>query len=107
MGYNVPCLHTSRVAEQLTIYIFFTTGLEPGSVVITSQSVDATFKPQFEQVILGKTIIRSTNLDDQLAKELMQCSKEINQFNTVIGNTMCTLDFYEGKASNRTIEVNW
>nr|XP_048695191.1 uridine phosphorylase 1 isoform X2 [Caretta caretta] len=73
-------------------------GLEPGSVVITSQSVDATFKPQFEQVILGKTIIRSTNLDDQLAKELMQCSKEINQFNTVIGNTMCTLDFYEGQA---------
>ncbi|CAM4513643.1 unnamed protein product [Lepidochelys olivacea] len=73
-------------------------GLEPGSVVITSQSVDATFKPQFEQVILGKTIIRCTNLDDQLAKELMQCSKEINQFNTVIGNTMCTLDFYEGQA---------
>ncbi|XP_026509818.1 uridine phosphorylase 1-like [Terrapene carolina triunguis] len=73
-------------------------GLEPGSVVITSQSVDATFKPQFEQVILGKTVIRSTNLDDQLAKELMQCSKEINEFNTVIGNTMCTLDFYEGQA---------
>ncbi|XP_067406523.1 uridine phosphorylase 1 isoform X3 [Emydura macquarii macquarii] len=73
-------------------------GLEPGSVVITRQSVDATFKPQFEQVILGKTVIRSTDLDDQLAKELMQCSEEINQFNTVIGNTMCTLDFYEGQA---------
>ncbi|XP_068792205.1 uridine phosphorylase 1 isoform X2 [Struthio camelus] len=72
-------------------------GLEPGSVVITRQSVDATFKPQFEQVILGKTVIRSTDLDEQLAKELMQCSKEINQFNTVIGNTMCTLDFYEGQ----------
>ncbi|XP_009991438.1 PREDICTED: uridine phosphorylase 1 isoform X2 [Tauraco erythrolophus] len=71
--------------------------LEPGSVVITRQSVDATFKPQFEQVVLGKTVIRSTNLDEQLAKELMQCSKEINQFNTVIGNTMCTLDFYEGQ----------
>ncbi|XP_010176355.1 uridine phosphorylase 1 isoform X2 [Antrostomus carolinensis] len=71
--------------------------LEPGSVVITRQSVDATFKPQFEQVILGKTVIRSTNLDEQLAKELMQCSKEIGQFNTVIGNTMCTLDFYEGQ----------
>lgn len=72
-------------------------GLEPGSVVITRQSVDATFKPQFEQVVLGKTIIRSTNLDEELAKELLQCSKEINQFNTVIGNTMCTLDFYEGQ----------
>ncbi|NWI30661.1 UPP1 phosphorylase, partial [Sula dactylatra] len=72
-------------------------GLEPGSVVITRQSVDATFKPQFEQVILGKTVARNTNLDEQLAKELMECSKEINQFNTVIGNTMCTLDFYEGQ----------
>ncbi|XP_009328745.1 PREDICTED: uridine phosphorylase 1 [Pygoscelis adeliae] len=72
-------------------------GLEPGSVVITRQSVDATFKPQFEQVILGKTVIRSTNLDEELAKELMQCSQEISQFNTVIGNTMCTLDFYEGQ----------
>lgn len=70
-------------------------------MVITRQSVDATFKPQFEQVVLGKTVVRSTNLDEQLAKELMQCSKEINQFNTVIGNTMCTLDFYEGKAGNR------
>ncbi|XP_064299406.1 uridine phosphorylase 1 [Phalacrocorax carbo] len=72
-------------------------GLEPGSVVITKQSVDATFKPQFEQVILGKTVTRSTDLDEQLAKELMECSKEINEFNTVIGNTMCTLDFYEGQ----------
>ncbi|XP_074402228.1 uridine phosphorylase 1 isoform X2 [Zonotrichia albicollis] len=72
-------------------------GLEPGSVVITRQSVDATFKPQLEQVVLGKTVIRSTNLDEQLAQELMQCSKEIGQFNTVIGNTMCTLDFYEGQ----------
>lgn len=90
------------------LYLFlFTAGLEPGSVVITRQSVDATFKPQFEQVVLGKTIIRSTNLDEELAKELMQCSKEINEFNTVIGNTMCTLDFYEGKASNRPTEVYW
>ncbi|XP_006016583.1 uridine phosphorylase 1 isoform X1 [Alligator sinensis] len=73
-------------------------GLDPGSVVITRQAVDATFKPQFEQLILGKNVIRSTDLDEQLANELMQCSNEIAQFNTVIGNTMCTLDFYEGQA---------
>lgn len=84
----------------LKLHLFLSiAGLEPGSVVITRQSVDATFKPQFEQVVLGKTIIRSTNLDEELAKELLQCSKEINQFNTVIGNTMCTLDFYEGMAA--------
>ncbi|XP_026149471.1 uridine phosphorylase 1 isoform X2 [Mastacembelus armatus] len=72
--------------------------LEPGTVVVTKQSVDATFQPKFEQVILGKTVVRSTDLDQSLAEELLQCSKELNQFQTVVGNTMCTLDFYEGQA---------
>ncbi|KAE8288737.1 Uridine phosphorylase 1 [Larimichthys crocea] len=73
-------------------------GLEPGTVVVTKQSVDPTFLPKFEQVILGKTVVRSTDLDQSLAEELLQCSKELNQFETVIGKTMCTLDFYEGQA---------
>lgn len=71
-------------------------GLEPGTVVVTKQSVDATFLPKFEQVVLGKTVVRSTDLDQSLAEELLQCSQELNQFETVIGNTMCTMDFYEG-----------
>uniref|UniRef100_A0A3P9M9I1 Uridine phosphorylase 1 n=1 Tax=Oryzias latipes TaxID=8090 RepID=A0A3P9M9I1_ORYLA len=70
----------------------------PGTVVVTKQSVDATFQPKFEQVILGKTVVRNTDLDQNLAEELLQCSKELDQFETVIGNTMCTLDFYEGQA---------
>ncbi|TDH11887.1 hypothetical protein EPR50_G00065390, partial [Perca flavescens] len=73
-------------------------GLQPGTVVVTKQSMDATFLPKFEQVILGKTVVRNTDLDQSLAEELLQCSKELNQFDTVIGNTMCTLDFYEGQA---------
>ncbi|KAF7213542.1 uridine phosphorylase 1 isoform X2 [Nothobranchius furzeri] len=73
-------------------------GLEPGTVVVTKQSVDATFLPRLEQVILGKTVVRNTDLDQGLAEELLQCSKELSQFETVIGNTMCTLDFYEGQA---------
>lgn len=72
-------------------------GLEPGTVVVTKQSVDATFLPKFEQVILGKTVVRNTDLDQSLALELLQCSNELNQFETVLGNTMCTLDFYEGQ----------
>ncbi|XP_003407132.2 uridine phosphorylase 1 [Loxodonta africana] len=72
-------------------------GLEPGSVVITQQAVDACFKPEFEQIVLGKRVVRSTQLDDQLAQELMRCSKELDEFPTVVGNTMCTLDFYEGQ----------
>lgn len=73
-------------------------GLEPGTVVITKQSVDATFLPRFEQVILGKTVVRNTDLDESVAQELLQCSKDLNLFETVIGNTMCTMDFYEGQA---------
>lgn len=75
-------------------------GLEPGTVVVTKQSVDATFLPKFEQTILGKTVVRNTDLDQSLAEELLQCSKELSQFETVLGNTMCTLDFYEGKNSD-------
>ncbi|XP_056141632.1 uridine phosphorylase 1 isoform X3 [Lampris incognitus] len=73
-------------------------GLEPGTIVLTKQSVDANFLPKFEQVILGKTVVRSTDLDLGLAEELLQCSKDLSQFETVIGNTMCTMDFYEGQA---------
>ncbi|KAJ3597740.1 hypothetical protein NHX12_001257 [Muraenolepis orangiensis] len=73
-------------------------GLESGTVVITKQSVDATFMPKFEQVILGKTVVRSTDLDTDLAEKLLQCSKELKQFHTVIADTMCTMDFYEGQA---------
>nr|XP_019948431.1 PREDICTED: uridine phosphorylase 1-like isoform X1 [Paralichthys olivaceus] len=73
-------------------------GVEPGTVVVTKQAVDGTFQPRFEQVILGKTVVRDIDLDQSLAKELLKCSKELNQFETVIGNTMCTMDFYEGQA---------
>ncbi|XP_076826931.1 uridine phosphorylase 1 [Brachyhypopomus gauderio] len=73
-------------------------GLQPGTVVVTKQSVDAAFLPRFEQIVLGKSVVRSTELDGDLAEELLQCSRELSEFQTVIGNTMCTLDFYEGQA---------
>ncbi|KAF6087110.1 uridine phosphorylase 1 [Phyllostomus discolor] len=72
-------------------------GLEPGSVVITQQAVDACFKPEFEQMVLGKRVVRSPVLDAQLAQELLQSSKDLKEFPTVLGNTMCTSDFYEGQ----------
>lgn len=71
-------------------------GVEPGTVVVTKKALDDTFKPRYAQVILGQVVERSTDLDQGLAEELVQCSKELNQFGTVVGNTMCTLDFYEG-----------
>ncbi|KAL8165738.1 UNVERIFIED_CONTAM: Uridine phosphorylase 1 [Gekko kuhli] len=73
-------------------------GLEPGSLVVSRQSVDATFKPRLEQVILGKSVFRSTVLDKELTEELLECGKELQECHTVVGNTLCTLDFYEGQA---------
>uniref|UniRef100_A0A667ZPD9 Uridine phosphorylase n=1 Tax=Myripristis murdjan TaxID=586833 RepID=A0A667ZPD9_9TELE len=72
-------------------------GLAPGTVVISSKAVDHSFHPQFEQVVLGKVITRSTELDEGLANELLQYSTELQDLPTVIGNTMCTHDFYEGQ----------
>ncbi|GAA6095586.1 uridine phosphorylase 2 [Tachysurus ichikawai] len=72
-------------------------GLPPGTVVITDKAVDSFFRPQFEQVVLGKVITRSTELDKGLAEELLQCSTELHIFPSIIGNTMCTHDFYEGQ----------
>uniref|UniRef100_A0A7M4EP68 Uridine phosphorylase n=4 Tax=Crocodylus porosus TaxID=8502 RepID=A0A7M4EP68_CROPO len=72
-------------------------GIEPGSVVITDTALDSFFKPQFEQIILDNVVVRSTELDKDLAEELLNCSKEIHDFPTMIGHTMCTYDFYEGQ----------
>ncbi|XP_031413969.1 uridine phosphorylase 2-like [Clupea harengus] len=72
-------------------------GISPGTVVITDKAVDCFFRPQFEQVILGKVIIRSTELDADLAEELSQYASEMPELPTVIGKTMCTSDFYEGQ----------
>lgn len=76
-------------------------GLEPGSVVITRQAVDACFRPEFEQVVLGRRVVRGTQLDAQLAHELLQCSADLSDFRTVLGDTMCTSDFYEGGRGGR------
>lgn len=75
-------------------------GLPPGTVVITDKAVDSFFRPQFEQVVLGKVIIRSTELDKGMAEELLKCSAELPNLPTIIGNTMCTHDFYEGRLTN-------
>ncbi|XP_030199365.1 uridine phosphorylase 2 [Gadus morhua] len=72
-------------------------GLAPGTVVVSEKALDYNFLPQFEQVVLGKVIMRSTELDAGVSRELLQCSKELPNLPAVIGNTMCTNDFYEGQ----------
>lgn len=96
----IKLLHHARCTDVVIIRIGTSggIGLEAGTVVVTKQSVDSTFLPKLEQVILGRPVVRSTDLDQSLAEELLRCGEEINQFDTVIGNTMCTMDFYEGQA---------
>lgn len=85
-----------NIVESVFHDVFLFSGLQPGTVVVTRQSVDSLFLPRFEQLVLGKTVVRNTELDVELAEELLQCGKELAEFQTVSGNTMCTLDFYEG-----------
>lgn len=73
-------------------------GLEPGTVVITEEVVDALFQPHFEVQVLGKVIKRPATLDEGLVKRLVNCARPDDAFKVVTGKTMCTLDFYEGQA---------
>uniref|UniRef100_A0A0D9RTQ7 Uridine phosphorylase 2 n=1 Tax=Chlorocebus sabaeus TaxID=60711 RepID=A0A0D9RTQ7_CHLSB len=91
-------LHHARCCDVTIIRIgtSVSSGIAPGTVVITDIAVDSFFKPQFEQVILD-IVTQSTELDKELSEELFNCSKEIPNFPTLIGHTMCTYDFYEGR----------
>ncbi|XP_064644406.1 uridine phosphorylase 1-like [Lineus longissimus] len=72
-------------------------GLEPGTVVISEATVDALFRPALELHVLGKQVLRDADLDMVLAEEVLSCSGQEDDFKTILGKTMCTLDFYEGQ----------
>ncbi|XP_025026063.1 uridine phosphorylase 2 isoform X2 [Python bivittatus] len=95
----IKLLHHAKCCDVTIIRIGTSGGLgvEPGCVVITDMAVDSFFKPQFEQVILDSVVTRSTELDQDLASELLECSRGIKDFPTLMGHTMCTYDFYEGQ----------
>ncbi|NWR06177.1 UPP2 phosphorylase, partial [Paradoxornis webbianus] len=95
----IKLLHHAKCRDVTIIRIGTSGGLgiEAGSVVITDTAVDSSFQPRFEQVVLGDVVVRSTELDRDLAEELLACSRDIPDFPTLIGHTMCTYDFYEGQ----------
>lgn len=49
------------------------------------------------QPILGKNVARPAILDKRLVRELKSLADAEDPYDTVIGKTMCTYDFYEGK----------
>lgn len=48
------------------------------------------------QPILGKLVQRKALLDKKLAKELKALHNKDDPYETIVGKTLCTTDFYEG-----------
>ncbi|KAL5283743.1 UPP1.2 family protein [Megaselia abdita] len=72
-------------------------GIDGGTVVITEEAYDAQLRPSHEFTILGKTVHRPAKLDKKLARELKALSGDEDPYDTIIGKTLCTNDFYEGQ----------
>jgi hypothetical protein len=49
------------------------------------------------QHVLGKSVMRDASLNMSLADDILGCSLQEDDFKTILGKTMCTLDFYEGE----------
>lgn len=72
-------------------------GLDPGSVVVSTNVLDGRLQPYHETIILGEVVYRKTEVDQTLAHDLVQLGRDL-PFNVVSGKTVCTHDFYEGQA---------
>ncbi|XP_068081144.1 uridine phosphorylase 1 isoform X2 [Anabrus simplex] len=72
-------------------------GLEHGTVVISEDAVDGLLRPTLELPVLGRLIQRPAKLDKKLIRELKSLADPEDPYDTVIGRTMCTYDFYEGQ----------
>lgn len=70
-------------------------GVEPGTVVITRNSVNDHFKPVHEFSRLGKTVSRPTELSPELADSIIACQN--NNIPMVKADTLCAADFYESQ----------
>lgn len=72
-------------------------GVEGGTVVITEDAVDGLLRSTHEMAILGKIVHRPAVLDKRLVRELKSLASVDDPYDTIIGKTMCTSDFYEGQ----------
>jgi len=72
-------------------------GLPPGTVVVTEEAVDGRLRPVLDTIILGKVVSRKAQLDLGLAKNLVATGVQEDHFQTVLGKTISTDDFYEGQ----------
>jgi len=69
-------------------------GVEGGTVVITEDAINEKLQPEHTKVMLGKDYTFPTQLDRQLAQDILAARGNVK---AVMGNTMGTHDFYEGQ----------
>jgi len=96
---TIKLLHHAK-ATDVTIFRLGTSGglgLQPGTVVLTTEAVNGLLQPYLQLPILGKIVDRPAVLDRGLAMDLCSLVKPEDAFQVVTGKTMCTLDFYEGQ----------
>eukprot|EP00941_MAST-03F_sp_MAST-3F-sp1_P004385 g4385.t1 len=73
-------------------------GVEPGTVVITTEAVDGLLEPSYKLPILGKLVERPTVLDAELAEAIVKANEEsATPIPLDRGRTMATDCFYEGQ----------
>lgn len=73
-------------------------GVPGGVVVVSNATLDSRLKPELKLHVLGKAVKRPAILDQDLADELYHLSqRELPQYKTIIGKTICTNDFFEGQ----------
>ncbi|KRF83442.1 uridine phosphorylase 1 isoform X1 [Drosophila virilis] len=72
-------------------------GVDGGTVIITEDALDGHLRNSHEFTILGETVHRPAKLDKKLARELKSLASADDPYDTIIGKTLCTNDFYEGQ----------
>ncbi|CAJ0596818.1 unnamed protein product [Cylicocyclus nassatus] len=71
-------------------------GVEPGTVLITKNALNAALDEKYVQWIAGRKVERDTYLDEDLQKDLTATAKE-KDIPVEVGYTMCADEFYEGQ----------
>ncbi|XP_067936221.1 uridine phosphorylase 1-like [Watersipora subatra] len=85
-------------AKDVTLFRLGTSGgigVEPGTVVVTSEPLNGLGMPKYEQIILGERVTSEAVLDEELGDSIKNCQPADLDFDVVRGKTICANDFYQ------------
>ena len=76
-------------------------GVDPGTIIVTSEAVDGMFRSEYRQIVLGEEQVRKTKCDEKLVNEILKIGTEHENKDgikkVISGKTLCANDFYEGQ----------